>query len=241
MWRIRETSIGRVVVPAFVPEGFAVFCTTIDFDGKLTDGGAESLTRVAEEQFGVRAALNTCRQIHSATAVHAISDSGWHECDSCDALWSDRPHVALGIKIADCLPVSILDPASGSVANIHSGWRGTVQKITRATLAAVPMNACDAYAFLGPSIRVCCFEVGEEVVDQFQESFGDVTRYVDRSLGPKPHVNVVALTIDVLREAGFRPEHVDDSELCTRCDGSIFHSFRRDGGRGGRNLALVAR
>ncbi len=164
MWLTRETKIGRVVVPNFVPQNHAVFCTTKDFYGKLTDGGAESLAAVAEELFGVRATLNTCRQVHSATVVHATSDQAWNECDSCDALWSDRPRVALGIKIADCLPVSIIDPERGTIANIHSGWRGTVQKITHATVSAIPIDPQNAYAYLGPSIRVCCFEVGEEVV-----------------------------------------------------------------------------
>ncbi len=68
-----------------------------------------------------------------------------------------------------------------------------------------------------------------------------MTPYVDRNFGPKPHVNVVAVTAAVLRNAGFRSYRIDDSGLCTRCDGSIFHSFRRDGGGGGRNLAVVAR
>ena len=62
--------------------------------------------------------------------------------------------------------------------------------------------------------------------------------FVDRSYA-KPHVDLAAFTIGVLHARGFDPSRIFDSRLCTRCDGSIFHSFRRDGS-GGRNLAFVA-
>ncbi|HEY8184082.1 MAG TPA: polyphenol oxidase family protein, partial [Thermoanaerobaculia bacterium] len=115
-------------------------------------------------------------------------------------------------------------------ANIHSGWRSTVQNITAATLTAMLFDPAASSAFLGPTIRACCFEVGEEVAEQFDAQF------VDRKLSPKPHVNVAAYTTAVLREHGIR--NIIDTGLCTRCDGSIFHSYRREK-HTGRNLAVV--
>jgi copper oxidase (laccase) domain-containing protein len=106
-----------------------------------------------------------------------------------------------------------------------------VQNIARATLDAVPLDPKSTIAWIGPSIRVCCFEVGEEVAVQFD------ARYVHRDRGPKPHVDTAAVVADVLRGRGI--ERVIDTGLCTRCEGSIFHSYRRDK-RGGRNLAIVA-
>ncbi|HEX3581414.1 MAG TPA: polyphenol oxidase family protein, partial [Thermoanaerobaculia bacterium] len=135
--------------------------------------------------------------------------------------------VALGIKVADCLPVTILDRGNHIAANIHSGWRGAAQNIVGKTLDVI--GARNAEAWLGPSIRVCCFEVGEEVAERFD------ARFVDRSY-PKPHVDLAAYTTAVLRERGI--DRIHDSQLCTRCEGSIFHSFRRDGS-GGRNLAIL--
>jgi copper oxidase (laccase) domain-containing protein len=141
-----------------------------------------------------------------------------------DALWSDEPS-ALAIKVADCLPVSLI--GDGVIANVHCGWRGAVQRIVDRTLDAIG-GANDAW--LGPTIRVCCFEVGEEVAVQFPEEFVDRTSYA------KPHVDVPAFVRSRLR--GTR---VHDAELCTRCDGSIFHSYRRDGRTGGRNLAILTK
>jgi hypothetical protein len=150
---------------------------------------------------------------------------------TCDALWSDQKNTALAIKVADCLPVSLIDPQNSVIANIHSGWRGAVQRITAAAIDAAPLDPGSTIAFLGPSIRGCCFEVGDEVAAQFD------VRFVDRSLGTKPHVDIIAFTIEELHRRGF--ETIIDTELCTRCAGSIFHSYRRDK-RTGRNLAIVA-
>lgn len=213
---IHTTPIGRIVTPPFVPDGFSLFYTTVDFPGRITP---ELLAVV-----GVP--LASCNQVHGATVVEAPRDDRWRECDSCDALWTDQRGKALAIKVADCLPVTLIDPAKHVIANVHSGWRGAVQNIVAKTLDAVPLTP-GALAYLGPSIRVCCFEVGEEVAEQFP------AKYVDRSHA-KPHVDLPAFTRDVL--AGFE---VFDSELCTRCEGSIFHSYRREKS-GGRNLAIVA-
>lgn len=172
----------------------------------------------------------------------------------CDALWTDEKGIALVIKVADCLPVSLIDPKNSIIANIHSGWRGAVQGITAATLDAVDLHPPSSFAYLGPSIRVCCYEVGEEVAAQFDGQF------VDRTRGPKPHVDVPAMTVALLRHRGFREERIVDTGLCTKCEAGvaqllgysvaqqpsnsatqqpIFHSYRRDQ-RGGRNLAIVA-
>jgi YfiH family protein len=235
MWNIETTTLGRVAIPNDIPHGFAVFCTTRDFEGRLTPDIAATITGVVRDRFGIESALTTCTQIHSANVSRANARKQWRECDACDALWSDEKSVALGIKVADCLPVAMVDPSHSVIANVHSGWRGAVQGITAATVDAIArdtaFDAASAYAYLGPSIRVCCFEVGEEVASQFDE------RYLDRTYA-KPHVDLAAYTSDILRGRGFT--RIDDSELCTRCDGSIFHSYRREGKGGGRNLNIAA-
>lgn len=231
----QTTTLGRIVVPEHVPEGFTLFWTTIDFDGRLNDDAAKAIADVAQST----ATLTTCNQVHGTTVVHAPRGAAWRECDACDALWSDARPSLLGIKVADCLPVSIIDAPHHVIANVHSGWRGAVRGVTQAALDAAPLDSSTALAWLGPSIRVCCFEVGEEVVDQLRAAYPDADAFVDRSRA-KPHVDLAALTAAILQRRGFAPERIIDSGLCTRCPGSLFHSYRRDGGRGGRNLAVVA-
>ena len=233
----------EIVIPEPLPPGFALFYTTLAFDGRLTAETSAELLGIVRERFGIEAKLTTCTQVHSATVARAQTSSPWRECDSCDALWSDQRHSALGIKVADCLPITMLDPAHSVIANIHSGWRGSVQRITNATLDTIARETAfdphTSHAYLGPSIRACCFEVGEEVVEQFTASYGEIDQYVNRDRA-KAHIDQPAIAIDVLRAAGFAEERIHDTRLCTRCDGSRFHSYRREGKGGGRNLAVVA-
>ena len=222
------------MVPPNVPAHFRLFYTTIDFDGRIDD-------RIRELVSPAR--LYSCHQVHGNQAMavgrtplaeemsrRPTANGERRSEPTCDALWSDERQIALAIKVADCLPVSIIDAEHVVMANIHSGWRGAVQQITAKTLDAALLHPGHSIAFLGPTIRVCCFEVGEEVAEQFD------ARFVDRSHGPKPHVDIPAFTADVLRERGFA--EIVDTELCTRCPDSIFHSYRRDK-RSGRNLAIV--
>jgi polyphenol oxidase len=234
---IEVSTIGRIAVPPHVPRGFALFYTTRDFDGRLDADVARGLAGFLLDRFGIRATLNTCTQVHGARVQRAAGENRWRECDACDALFSAENGTALGIKVADCLPVTMIDSAHSVIANVHSGWRGAVQQITAVTLdtlaAETRFDPSVARAWLGPSIRVCCFEVGDEVAMQFDP------RYVERARGAKPHVDLAAFTKDILKSRGFDDDRIVDTELCTRCDGSLFHSFRRDGS-GGRNLAIVA-
>jgi YfiH family protein len=224
-WTIERSPIGRIAVAPSAP----VFCTSIDYDGKLRD----ELAQLIRDRFGIESVLSTCTQVHGVNVERAAVGE---QSQSCDALWSDRRGVALGIKIADCLPVTMIHPARSIIANIHSGWRGAQQQIVSRTIDALErasaFDASNAFAFLGPSIRVCCFEVGEEVAVQFNDAF------IDRSYA-KPHVDLPAMTRAILKQRGFDDARISDSELCTRCEGSIFHSYRRDR-TSGRNLQVVA-
>lgn len=247
-------------MPSELPAGAALLYTTADFDGRLTSHTAAQLTSIVRTRFGIEATLATCTQVHGKTVVRAPHDAAWRECDSCDALFTTERGTALGIKVADCLPVTIFDVAHSIAANIHSGWRGAVQGITIETLDALERETAfdpsTALAFLGPAIRVCCFEVGEEVATQFDE------RWIDRNRGPKPHVDVASMTAELLRSRGIA--RVVDTKLCTRCDHDVaesrslavaevsaarprdsetarphFHSHRRSP-HSGRNLAVAA-
>ena len=245
-------SVGRVVIPAPLPDGLALYYTTADFDGRLDE---VALLDIVHERFGIEATtLAHCHQVHSARVARAPASG------ECDALFTTERGIALAIKVADCLPVSLCDPVHRVIANIHSGWRGAAQQITAATLDTLARETAfhppSSYAYLGPSIRVCCFEVGEEVAVQFDQ------RWIDRRRGPKPHVDLVKMTEFMLRERGVA--NVIDTGLCTRCDGGVaelrgcevakspapqlrnsataqprFHSYRREK-RTGRNLAIAA-
>jgi YfiH family protein len=243
MWTTESTSLGRILVPPSVPEGVTLFYTTSDFRGRLSGEIAGDVASVVRERLGRDAVLATCNQVHGAQTMRAPRVVEWEECAACDALWTDEPGRALAIKVADCLPVTLIEPKHHLIANVHAGWRGVGQRIVDAAIDEVTrlggFEPIAAHVYLGPSIRACCFEVGEEVVARLEQVYGDIERYVDRSKA-KPHVDLVAITRDALIARGVDPTRIHDSGVCTRCDGSIFHSYRRSPEAGGRNLAIVA-
>lgn len=246
MWPVEHTHIGRIAVPRGLDQGLAVFCTSADFEGRLTEPAVGQIARLLRERFAFDGTLASCGQVHGATvALAPRSEATWSETPACDALVSVEGRVALAIKVADCLPVSMLDAEHARLANVHSGWRGAAARVVPAAIERMTAlhgtRPSAIQAWLGPSIRVCCFEVGEEVVERLRASYGDVSRWIDRSRGPKPRVDLAGLTAQVLETAGVPPDAIDDSGVCTRCDGSIFHSHRRDGERSGRNLMVIAR
>src|SRR5690242_2971526 len=109
LWRIEDSPFGQIVIPERVPQGKALFYTTIDFDGRLDDAVTREISTFIARRFGIETSLTTCTQVHGATVRAAAAQKRWRECDSCDALWSAEPHTALGIKVADCLPVTLID------------------------------------------------------------------------------------------------------------------------------------
>lgn len=242
-WLIESSPIGRLLVPSFGGRDVGVFYTSRDFPGFLNSQSVADLREVIRTRFVKTVDLSTCNQVHGASVVSPPEGEGiWCESAGCDALWSDRSGVGLGIKVADCLPVTVVDDTHRVMANIHAGWRGSVKKIIAKTIdtirAATPFDPKSAVVLLGPSIRRCCFEVGPEVVEQFREAFGGIDAFVDIRR-PKPHLDLPGLATEVLLGLGFESASIHDSGICTRCEGSIFHSYRRDAKASGRNLAIA--
>ena len=206
-WIFENSPLGTILVPQDLPPGTFLFYTTAEFDGFLNSGSIAAIQTFIEARYGIRAVLSTCEQVHGLTAFSVEAGERWQEHPQCDALFTSSKSVALGIKVADCLPVTLVDSTHSVIANIHSGWRGTVRGIVPKTIAAMreqtEFSADVAGAWLGPSIRQCCFEVGEEVIAEFSVSHPDSERFVDRTLGPRPHLDLPGCTRALLIVAGF--------------------------------------
>ncbi len=160
-----------------------------------------------------------------------------------DGLVCDHAGPVLGAFAADCVPLLFANPKNGHIGAAHAGWRGTVGKIAARVieeLAALGSSAADIRVALGPSIGACCFEVGPEVVAEFQAAFPGVTGLIVP--GPnKQHIDLRRATRVTLEAAGVLPEHIDDTPPCTRCEPERFFSYRRDGAAGGVHMAFIAR
>jgi hypothetical protein len=158
-----------------------------------------------------------------------------------DVTLSRAPGVACGVRTADCVPILIGDRASGAVAAIHSGWKGTVANVAAAGVRALREligGEGDLVAAVGPHIETCCFEVGADVAAELAgcSSLGESAVIVG---GDKPHVNLRAIVRAQLEAEGLAATAIDDVRGCTVGDRERFHSFRRDGKVGGRLLSAI--
>src|SRR5687767_13555570 len=95
---VEQSPLGRVYVPNGVPAGFALFYTTRDFDGYLTEGSVAILQEFIAARFGVESTLYSCHQVHGTDVRRVAADdtrSGARDLAQCDAIWSDVTKTAL--------------------------------------------------------------------------------------------------------------------------------------------------
>lgn len=195
-------------------------------------------------------AMSTVHQVHGRDVVEVtIAETGRGgplgstSLGQADALMTDAPGVAVMTLHADCLPIILVEPVVNAVCVIHAGWRGTVADIPGAAVSAM----VDRYnadpdciiALLGPGIRSCCYEVGDEVIDAWRDLAGTDA---DASIAPgavKWHLDLPSANRLLLQRAGLREEMIDDRASCTRCNGDRWFSHRGQGAETGRFAAMA--
>ena len=153
-----------------------------------------------------------------------------------DGLYTDRKNLFLAVNVADCIPVFMYDSVNHIVAAIHSGWKGTHQKIVSLTLNTLTnkfgTNPQNVYVYVGPGISFKNFEVGKEVFDLFEDDFKEVREgkyFVDLKKD---------ITVKLLNQ-GVKKENLQVSKYCSYGDSDKFHSFRRDKEKSGRMLGII--
>jgi YfiH family protein len=180
------------------------------------------------------------KQVHSACVVAAEE---WRDSLLADGLVTSTPRMRLAIKTADCLPILLADPRAKVVAAVHAGWRGSAAGIAiRGVEAMARLHGSrpeDIRAAFGPSIAVCCFEVGPEVATLFSAWFPE-----RNNLDRRTHLDLPAANRRQLICAGLRPERIAHLAPCTLCGGTLpsdgeFHSWRREHQTGVRMHSLI--
>ena len=239
-WTETQLLDGWIFRPATRPPGVLV-----GFSGRgVAPPGAASPTEVLARRFAAALeaeslAIVRATQVHGRTATlvrEAPPDGRTRDAGECDVLATALTGVALVVQSADCVP--ILLHAAGSVATAHAGWRGSAVEAARAAVGALEelgARADEVEAWIGPSIGVCCYEVGDDVAARFDEKF------LRRGLRGRNHLNLAAINRAQLEAAGVPPESISVHPACTSCGGERFASYRRDGAGAGRMIGLIAR
>jgi YfiH family protein len=183
-------------------------------------------------------AIVQVKQVHGGDAVDA-SEAGASASEG-DALVARaaQPPIAVGVRVADCVPILVGDDASGRVAAIHAGWRGVTRRVVAAAVERLGGGA-RLVAAIGPCIGPCCFEVGADVAAQIAAAAHGADVVV-AARGGKAYVDLRAAVRAQLVAAGLRDDRVEDVAGCTKHEAGRFHSFRRDAAQSDRMLAAIA-
>jgi YfiH family protein len=183
--------------------------------------------------------LHWARQVHGVTTMTVRPDPGGAKepcAGECDALATDRAGEALVVQTADCVP--ILLAGDRTIGAAHAGWRGTAKNVAGSAVAALRTLGEDPSAlraWIGPSIGACCYEVGGEVAAQFAGEF------VRAGCGGGFRLDLRAVNVAQLVGVGVPREAIAVHPACTKCGGERYASWRRDGTKAGRMIALIAR
>jgi hypothetical protein len=174
------------------------------------------------------------RQVQGGLVRRVYTQGGY---DACDGLVTNSYGVFLTICAADCLSVFMFDPIQKAIGAVHAGWRGSSVNIVGRAVKLMDeefeTDASDLIVYVGPAAGICCYEVGEEVANNFKEEFlvGVNTQ--------NPHLDLKSHARTELMDAGILGSNIEISDFCTICRPELFHSFRRDGEISGRMMGVV--
>lgn len=150
---------------------------------------------------------------------------------------------------ADCILLMFFDPIKKVIANTHSGWRGTLQRISVKTIdKMVEQYNCNPehiICCICPSIRKCHFEVEQDVKDKFIHEFKDININTKQNIigetVPEKKWNIDTIEINkiLLEKRGIKRDNIIDSGICSVCNCDLIHSFRVEGKGNGLSTAII--
>lgn len=194
----------------------------------------------AAARFGLES-ITTLNQIHSRRIFIMDEDNLEIGGENGDGIITNLRGNGIGVFTADCVPILLADRYGTVLGVAHAGWRGTLSRIVGNTLTRMKksfgVKPEDVCAALGPSIGVCCYEVGQEVATLFIDQFDDSRRYLFERENSKYMLDLKYLNRVLFEQAGVRMIEVID--VCTKC-AARFYSYRREGRGVGSNLSFIA-
>jgi YfiH family protein len=193
--------------------------------------------------------LMRVRQVHGNTVRmlrRGSVDSGASgERPDGDAIVSNQPGLALAVLVADCVPILIADPRTGSAAAVHAGWRGTCARVAGAAIGVLRRECAvdpgSLVAAIGPSIGPEDYEVGEEVRSAFAaagHAQPDLDRWFRLADG-RLTLDLWAANRDQLTAAGLAPDRIYTAGLSTLRHHGFLASYRADRDKAGRMAAII--
>lgn len=178
-------------------------------------------------------------QVHGCEVVLLRPPDRFDSHTQADALVSDDPRRSLCVRTADCVPVLLASEDGRFVAAVHAGWRGILAGVVSGAVKQL-QRLCDSriVAAIGPCIGRDAYQVGPEVLQQFQRAFGAESpiEFDDSGRGRVDLRRAVEMQ---LIRSGVAADLIDTTDRCTFRDAQEFFSHRRDGSVTGRMAAII--
>ena len=218
--------------------------------GDNEDAVRENYRRLSDAMGFSMGDIVTSDQTHT-TNVHVVTETDRgngitkpRPYTDVDGMITNVPGLVLATFYADCVPLFFVDPVHKAVGLSHSGWRGTVGKIGKATVEKMAeefqTDPSELYAAIGPSICQDCYEVSEDVASAFAKEFsGHECEILIEKGGGKYQLDLWKSNEIVLRDAGILPEHLAVTNLCTCCNPNFLFSHRASHGKRGNLAAFL--
>lgn len=159
--------------------------------------------------------------------------------DNIDGLITDKKGLCLVTAFADCVPVIFIDKKRHVIGSAHSGWRGTVGNITKNVIEQMGQKfgtkAEDLITFIGPSICMDCYEISEDVADEFKKAYSSKEQeYIlyDKKNGHY-QLNLQIANYFNMLNAGVKASNINVTDICTCCNKDLLFSHRATNGKRG--------
>jgi len=190
--------------------------------------------------------LCTVRQVHGnqVCVVYAATLHSGLTGIAADALVTNLAHVALGVLVADCLPVVLYTLDTPVVAVVHAGRMGTYHRVVQHALEVIERHfatpPAQVHAVLGPAIGACCYTLDARAVGPFQEHFPTWEQFFIPRGPERWTMDLLTANTLQLRAAGVPAGHIETASICTACHTQDLYSHRAEGQEAGRGMAIVA-
>lgn len=188
------------------------------------------------------------KQVHQNN-IKIVRDADLlEECyEGYDGLITNIAGVALTTITADCQAIFLYDKKNKVIGNIHSGWKGTLNRIGKKAIEMMieeyGSSVEDIIVCINPSILKCCFEVEIDVVDKYKNEFTNIDEYIRmgevKEGKQKYYIDTVGINKREFLKLGILEKNIYIADICTKCNCNVYHSFRNEGMGTGQNLALI--
>lgn len=177
-------------------------------------------------------------------------DFNLDEYNLTDGLITNKSNLLLVTTNADCILLLFFDPVEKVVANVHSGWKGTIRRISVETVQKMKKEYnCkpeNIICCICPSIRKCHFEVEKDVQalfkNEFKQELQKANRFneiIERKTEQKWVIDTVEINKIILQNEGIKANNILDCGICSVCNCDLIHSYRVEKESYGLETALI--